>query len=88
MSVFLLTAKHDLHISSGNDIKKGDSFEVFIGKPYINKNNIFNNPESRSNIIHQLNNRNIDLVTNRKEFFLNGGCFQVEERKNVISNHF
>lgn len=88
MSQFLLTAKHDLHISSGNDIKKGDSFEVFVGKPYINKNNIFNNTESRASIIRQLSSRDIDLVANRKEYFLNGGYFQVEERRNVISHHF
>ncbi len=86
MSVFLITAKHDMHIAQGNDIRKGDSFEVYVGKP-LNKMNVFNNPESRASIMRQLSNRDIDLVANRKEYFLNNGHFQVEERKNVIANH-
>lgn len=88
MSTFFLTAKHDMHIAHGNDIKKGDKFEVYVGKPFINSANIFNNPESRASIIRQLSNRDIDLVANRKEYFLSGGHFQVEERRNVIGNHF
>lgn len=87
MSVFLLTAKHDMLISRGNEIKKGESFEVHIGKP-INGAYIFNNPETRASIIRQLSNRDIDLVANRKEYFLSAGHFQVEERKNVLSNRF
>lgn len=87
MSTFILTAKHDMHIARGNDIKKGDSFEVYIGKP-VNKSFIFNNPESRSSIIRQFNNRDIDLMANRKEYFLNNGYFQVEERNNVLAGRF
>lgn len=87
MSTFLLTAKHDMLISRGNEIKKGESFEVHIGKP-INGSHIFNNPETRSSIIRQLQNRDIDLVANRKEYFLNSGHFQIEERRNVLTGLF
>lgn len=87
MSTFLLTAKHDMFIASGNEIKKGETFEVHVGKN-IGGAHIFNNPETRASIIRQLSNRDIDLVANRKEYFLNSGHFQVEERKNVFSNHF
>lgn len=87
MSTFLLTAKHDMLISRGNEIKKGESFEIHIGKP-ISGSHIFNNPETRASIIRQLSNRDIDLVANRKEYFLNSGHFHIEERKNVLSNHF
>ena len=88
MSLFLLTAKHDLHIAPGKDIKRGDSFEVFVDKPYLNKDTIFNNSDTRQSIIRQLSNRDIDLVSNRKEYFLNAGYFKVEERKNILANHF
>ncbi len=87
MANFTITAKHDMHLSLGKDIKKGDSFEVFVGKP-LSKTAIFTNPEARASIIRQLSYKDIDLVNNRKEFFLNGGHFQVEERKNVLANHF
>ena len=87
MSMFVLTAKHDMHIANGQDIKKGESFDIHIGKS-LNKNSIFNNPETRSSIIRQLSNRDIDLVENRKEFFLSSGHFQVEERRNVLANGF
>lgn len=87
MSNFILTAKHNMLISPGNEIKKGESFDVHIGKS-IGGSQIFNNPETRASIIRQLSNRDIDLVNNRKEYFLNSGYFQVEERKNVLSNHF
>lgn len=87
MPTFLLTAKHDMFITRGNEIKKGESFEVHIGKP-ISGSFIFNNPESRSSIIRQLSNHDIDLVANRKEYFLNSGHFQVEERRNVLTNRF
>ncbi len=87
MSIYLLTAKHDMHLAQGNDIKKGDTFEVFVGKP-LNKSVIFNNPETRASIIRQLSNKDVDLVANRKEYFLNSGHFHVEERKNVIANHY
>lgn len=87
MSVFTIIAKHDMHIAHGSDIKKGDSFDVFVGKP-INGSHIFNNPETRASIIRQLSTRDIDLTANRKEYFLNSGHFQVEERKNVLANHF
>ena len=87
MSIFLLTAKHDMLISRGNEIKKGESFEVHIGKP-MSGAHIFNNSETRASIIRQLSNRDIDLVANRKEYFLNSGHFQIEERKNVFSNNF
>lgn len=87
MPNFILTAKHDMHLAQGNDIKKGDSFEVFVGKP-INKTAIFNNPEARASIIRQLSNKDIDLVANRKEYFLNSGHFQVEERRNVLANNY
>ncbi len=85
MANFIITAKHDMHLSLGKDIKKGDSFDVFISKP-LNSTSIFNNPEARSSIIRQLSNKDIDLVACRKEYFLNNGHFQVEERKNVLSN--
>lgn len=86
MSVFVLTAKHDMYLAQSNDIKRGDSFEVFVGKS-INGANLLNNPEARMSIMRQLANRDIDLVANRKEFFLNNGHFQVEERKNVLANY-
>ena len=88
MSNFIITAKHDMHLSAGKDIKKGDSFEVFVGKPFLNKSNIFNNSEVRLSIMRQLSNKDIDLVANRKEYFLNNGHFQVEERKNVLANRY
>ena len=87
MSTFLLTAKHDMLIARGNEIKRGESFEVHIGKP-ISGAHIFNNPETRSSIIRQLSNHDIDLVANRKEYFLNSGHFQIEERRNVLSGNF
>lgn len=87
MSNFIITAKHDMFLSAGKEIKKGDSFEVFVGKPFINKTNLFNNSEVRSSIIRQLSNKDLDLVANRKEYFLSNGHFQVEERKNILTNN-
>lgn len=87
MPNFILTAKHDMHIAQGTDIRKDDSFEVYVSKP-LNKTAIFNNPESRASIIRQLSNKDIDLAANRKEYFLNSGHFQVEERRNVLANHY
>ena len=87
MPNFILTAKHDMHIAQGSDIKKGDSFEVYVSKP-LNKAFIFNNSEARSSIIRQFSYRDIDLVLNRKEYLMNGGHFQVEERRNVLANHY
>ena len=86
MPNFMITAKHDMHLSLGNDIKKGDSFEVFVGKP-LNKSLIFTNPEARSSIIRQLSNKDIDLAACRKEYFLSNGHFQVEERRNILANN-
>lgn len=86
MSNFIITAKHNMILSQGKEIKKGDSFEVFVGKP-LSKTFIFTNPEARSSIIRQLSNKDIDLVACRKEYFLNNGHFQVEERKNILANN-
>lgn len=87
MSTFLLTAKHDMFISRGNEIRKGESFEVHVGKK-ISSTFVLNNPETRSSIIRQLSNRDIDLVANRKEYFLSNGHFDVKERTNVLANRF
>ena len=87
MSNFIITAKHDMFLSLGKEIKKGDSFDVFVSKPFVNKATLFNSPEVRSSVIRQMSNKDIDLVACRKEYFLNNGHFQVEERKNVLVNN-
>ncbi len=87
MSTFLLTAKHNMFIAPGNEIKKGESFEVHVGRP-MSPHNVFNTPETRQSIIRQLAARDIDLTANRKEFFLSTGNFDVKERTNELASRF
>jgi ribosomal protein S8E len=86
MATFLLTAKNNMFLNQGNIITKGSVFEVNVNRFGINESNLFLNPESRSSIMRQLANRDVDLVANRKEYFLNRGYFQVEQRHNVLEN--
>mgnify|MGYP000090703290 CR=1 FL=1 len=86
MATFLLTAKSNMFLSQGNVITKGSIFEVNVNKFDVNKSNVLINSESRASIMRQLANKDIDLVANRKEYFLNRGYFQVEERRNVLAN--
>lgn len=89
MATFLLTAKTDMFLNQGNVITKGSVFEVNVSKFGVNESNVLMNPESRASIMRQLAYKDIDLVANRKEYFLNRGYFQVEERRNVLANgHF
>lgn len=89
MATFLLTAKSNMLLSQGNVITKGSIFEVNVNKFDVNESNVLINSESRASIMRQLANKDIDLVANRKEYFLNRGYFQVEERRNVLANgHF
>jgi ribosomal protein S8E len=86
MATFLLTATNNMFLNQGNIITKGSVFEVNVNRFGINESNLFLNPESRSSIMRQLANRDVDLVANRKEYFLNRGYFQVEQRHNVLEN--
>lgn len=86
MATFLLTAKSNMFLSQGNVITKGSIFEVNVNKFDVNESNVLINSESRASIMRQLAYKDIDLVANRKEYFLNRGYFQVEERRNVLAN--
>ena len=86
MATFLLTAKSNMFLNQGNVITKDSVFEVKVNKFGVNESNVLLNSESRASIMRQLAYRDVDLVANRKEFFLNRGYFQVEERRNVLTN--
>ena len=86
MATFLLTAKSNMFLNKGNMITKGSVFEVNLNNFGINESNVLLNSESRISIMRQLANKDVDLVANRKEYFLNRGYFQVEERRNVLAN--
>jgi len=86
MATFLLTAKSNMFLEQGNVITKGSVFEVNVNKFGINESNVLLNSESRASIMRQLAYKDVDLVANRKEYFLNRGYFQVEERHNVLTN--
>ena len=86
MATFLLTAKSNMFLEQGNVITKGSVFEVNVNKFNVDKTNVLLNPESRVSIMRQLAYRDVDLVANRKEYFLNGTYFKVEERLNVLAN--
>ena len=86
MSTFLLTAKSNMFLEQGNVITKGSVFEVNVNKFNVDKTNVLLNPESRVSIMRQLAYRDVDLVANRKEYFLNGTYFIVEERLNFLAN--
>ena len=86
MATFLLTAKSNMFLNQGNVITKGSVFEVNVNKFGVNESNVLLNSESRASIMRQLAYRDVDLVANRKEFFFNSGYFQVEERRNVLTN--
>ena len=86
MATFLLTAKSNMFLNQGNVITKGSVFEVNVNKFGVNESNVLLNSESRASIMRQLAYRDVDLVANRKEFFLSRGYFQVEERRNVLTN--
>lgn len=86
MATFLLTAKSNMFLNQGNMITKGSVFEVNVNKFGINESNALLNSESRTSIMRQLAYKDVDLVANRKEYFLNRGYFQVEERRNVLAN--
>ena len=89
MATFLLTAKTNMFLNQGNIITKGSVFEVNVNKFGVNESNVLMNSESRASIMRQLVYKDVDLVANRKEYFLNRGYFQVEERRNVLANgHF
>lgn len=78
-----------MFLNQGNVITKGSVFEVNVNKFGINESNVLLNFESRTSIMRQLAYKDVDLVANRKEYFLNRGYFQVEERHNVLANgHF
>lgn len=84
MATFLLTAKSNMFLNQDNVITKGSVFEVNINKFGVNDSNLLLSPENRVSIMRQLANRDVDLISNRKEYFLNRGYFQVQERKNVL----
>ena len=86
MATFLLTAKSNMFLNQGTVITKGSVFEVNVNKFGVNESNVLLNSQSRASIMRQLAYRDVDLVANRKEFFLNRGYFQVEERRNVLTN--
>lgn len=86
MATFLLTAKNNMFLDQGNVITKGSVFEVNVNRFGVNESNLLLSPENRASIMRQLANRDVDLASNRKEYFLNRGYFQVQERKNVLSS--
>ena len=86
MAIFLLTDKQNMFLNQGNIITKGSTFEVNVNKIGITDSNVLLNSECRASIMRQLTNKDVDLVINRKEYFLNRGYFQVEERRNILTN--
>ena len=86
MATFVLTAKSNMFLEQGNIITKGSTFEVNVNKFGINESNALINPESRASIMRQLSYKDVDLAAARKEYFLNRGYFQVEERHNALTN--
>ena len=86
MATFLLTAKSNMFLDQGNIITKGSTFEVNVNKFGINESNALINPESRASIMRQLSYKDGDLASARKEYLLNRGYFQVEERHNALTN--
>lgn len=88
MATFLLTAAQNMFLSQGNIITKGSTFEVNVNKIGLNESNVLLNSESRASIMRQLAAKDVDLVSTRKEYFLNRGYFQVEERHNVLANRY
>ncbi|MBO5630814.1 MAG: hypothetical protein J5965_17245 [Aeriscardovia sp.] len=86
MGTFLLTAKQNLYLDAGTVVTKGTTFEVNVNKFGANENNVLLYKDSRESIMRQLTSRDVDLVSTRKEYYLNRAHFQVQERKNVLTN--
>lgn len=84
MGNFLLTAKQNLYLGDGNVVTKGTTFDVNVNKFGVNENNVLLYKDSRESIMRQLVNKDVDLVSARKEYFLDRSHFQVEEKKNVL----
>lgn len=86
MGTFLLTAKQNLYLDAGTVVTKETTFEVNVNKFGANENNVLLYKDSRESIMRQLSYKDVDLVSTRKEYYLNRANFQVQERKNVLTN--
>ncbi|MBQ0030623.1 MAG: hypothetical protein KBT32_09325 [Bacteroidales bacterium] len=86
MPNFVLIAKQNLYLDSGKVVTKGTPYEVSVSKKEVNANNVLLYKDTRESIMRQLSFKDVDLVSTRKEYYLNRAHFQVQERKNVLTN--
>ena len=69
MAAFELTARHQIYLGAGNQIKKGERLTLNIHTMGVQPYNLFNNPDSRRQAIQQFSVNGIDVRS--REYLLN-----------------
>lgn len=80
MALYELTARSDMYLGGMNKISKGETFTMNFTSMGVRPFSVFNNPESRSQIIRQFAARGIELPETK----LTGGHWDVKD----IGNRF
>ena len=81
MAAFELTARHQIYLGAGNQIKKGERLTLNIHTMGVQPYNLFNNPDSRRQAIQQFSVNGIDVRS--REYLLNSGHWDIKR----ISGH-
>ena len=83
MSIFEITARHQMYLGPGNQINKGERLTMNIHMTGVQPYNIFTNPESRKQAIQQFSVNGIDVRS--REYILNSGHWDIKRVPDVFS---
>ena len=81
MAAFELTARHQIYLGAGNQIKKGERLTLNIHTMGVQPYNLFNNPDSRRQAIQQFSVNGIDVRS--REYLLKSWQWDIKR----ISDH-
>lgn len=76
MSIFELTARHQMNLGNNNIIPKGEKLRLNIHTMGVQPYNIFSNPENRRQAIQQFSVNGININSNSP--FLNTGHWEIK----------
>ena len=77
MSVFELTARHQMYLGDNNIIPKGERLRLNIHTMGVQPYNMFSNPENRRQAIQQFAVNGIDMKS--REHLLNTGHWDIRK---------
>lgn len=77
MSIFELTARHQMNLGNNNIIPKGERLRLNIHTMGVQPHNMFSNPENRRQAIQQLSVNGVNLNPNSP--FLNTGHWDIKK---------